>query len=868
MRIYLDPVGRAVRDDEFGLLFFLRHSCESGRETPMFAKRKIASLAATLWLATSPLANAQLLTARKIVSDVLVHVRTEVSGDVSISAWSRSAGRELIPVLPEIIHCQGGEKQDSVGPNGIVCSKALQRDGLALEGVVDLAPIARSLDPTTKVELWLGAPRLGFDSTSMPMTEEDGTATLWSRSIQFEAGSAPPAIRYRFGYRPDQLAGIYLPLVLLALALTLITAIMARAGLAALSRSAVLLGTIVWMGAAAQLDAGGPLRILLYENRFASLAALLVEFWPPLLCIALGVALGGKMRIGQPQNGKTGEVLRSQVVIPLLLTCAVGSLPSITTGDWPIAAIWLAAAPILLILRRAWIRGRARSRVVQMSGGELKERVSALAAKAGWRQVRLYISFSARSEVANAFALPGRSIFLTGPLVRSLSKREVDAVAAHELSHFRHSNRGVWAPLFLAMILCETPARDLLLFWPGGLFVAMLLPIAVFFVSLHGTRKREFAADAGAVALTGDPRAMISSLARIARNNGPMQMNAMAEWFSSHPTTPKRIRALAAAARLDPAEVENLCSSDDPGERYELPQEKDVAPIFTPAWQKVNAGIYGWVVIFSSCGAGLFVAWLLERSTRTRFGGYGVAQLLGGIALGCIVTKALAAASMSSNYARLRRRLEARLGFSGKLVGLAIDSEPRLYNGFRFSDAGLLRFNRGRLCYQSERIAIELNPADVVEVAMVAASPSTWMRQAPMVRFRQPESGSLQSFILHPVAWLPRQRRLLKSIERWRATGRSPESTPERTSISGFNPVAGQPFTNPTIAEMARGFLVPGCATLGAAILTRWNLRADWGYVGCALVVAACSHAFLYLPAMLYRAPALPTGQTAPVDAN
>ncbi|HUH61783.1 MAG TPA: hypothetical protein VLZ50_02250, partial [Terracidiphilus sp.] len=127
----------------------------------MSASRKIAALIVALWLATLSSGRSQSVAARKIVTDVLVRVRAETSGDVSVSAWSRNAGRELAPVLPEILHCPGSVKQDGAEPNRIVCSKALRRDGLALEAVVDPAPIARSLDPSTVVELWMDAPRLG-----------------------------------------------------------------------------------------------------------------------------------------------------------------------------------------------------------------------------------------------------------------------------------------------------------------------------------------------------------------------------------------------------------------------------------------------------------------------------------------------------------------------------------------------------------------------------------------------------------------------------------------------------------------------------------------------------------------------------------
>jgi hypothetical protein len=292
-----------------------------------------------------------------------------------------------------------------------------------------------------------------------------------------------------------------------------------------------------------------------------------------------------------------------------------------------------------------------------------------------------------------------------------------------------------------------------------------------------------------------------------------------------------------------------LLTADVPGERYDLPFEHG-SVIFSLAWQKANAGIYGWAVLFFASGSSLLVAWLVYQ-----FAGAGINPFLAGtvgIILGCALTKGLGAAVLSSNYSRLRRRLAARLGVNGQLIGLAVDSEPRAYSGFRFSDAGLLWFENGRLCYRSERTTIALNPEDVIEVAMVNASPSSWIRLQPMLRFRQSGSGKSQAIILHPVEWLPTQRRLLRSIEQWRTT-----PTPaEPTSIEGLQAVPGQPFQTPTIAGVARTFLIPGGLTLVAAIPACWARHADWWYVLYALIVTASAHIFMFLATMLYRPPA------------
>ena len=818
-----------------------------------------AALTGVLCLAALPVGRAQLVTMSKMDQGLYVQVHADADGEVSISVWSGSGGRGLLPVLPEVLHCPGGAKPDPDEPVKIRCAQALRRDGLALEGVVDLAPIARKLGPSEGIELWLNHPRMGFASLSTAMDERPERMRVIYAS-RFEAGSAPAVIHYQFGYRPDQLAGVYLPLVALALALTLLAAILSRMGAAGLSRSVVLLGTILWMGAAVQLQVDDLIHLLLYGSPLASFVALFLKCWPPLFCVAAGVAIGSRKQAARRPGNGFGEVLWGFAILPLVLTSVIGALPSMMDQNWIAAVPWLVAAPLFALLRRAWIRGRAGASVRQLSDGELKERVSALIAKAGRPTIKVFVSFSTRSQVAAAFTLPGKSIFLTAPLVRSLCKREVDAIVAHELAHFSHSSRGQWTALALAMVLFGTPVNGILLSLPGGLMMAMLVPLTVLFAALYQSRKREFAADASAAALTGDPRAMISSLARISRNNkSPLEMNSAAEWLSTHPATRKRIHALAAAARLAPSEVESLCSNDDPGDPYELPAEQAVGAIFTPAWQKMNAGVYGWTVLLGSSAAGLSVAWLLFRTA-----GAGPAQLLGGIAIGCLLTKAMAATVMSTNYARLRRRLEAKLGATGQIVGLAVDSEPRMYAGRRFSDVGLLWFAGGRLCYRSECTTIELNPADVVDVGMIAASPANWLRMVPLVRFRrpetgEPESGEIAAFILHPLNWLAANRRLFNSIERWRAT----QTSAEGTSISGFNRIPGQPFRRIRIVALAPSIGISIAAALIPAIAAVFLLPTGWWFVGYSLAITACAHIFAILPIMLYRPPSH-TAEPAP----
>jgi heat shock protein HtpX len=110
-------------------------------------------------------------------------------------------------------------------------------------------------------------------------------------------------------------------------------------------------------------------------------------------------------------------------------------------------------------------------------------------------------------------------LHLTQGLVDRLEPRELEAVIAHELSHLAHRDA-------IVMTVVGGPGAALLAggsalagrwIWPlqlGGLVAA-----AIGWVATLGTRAlsryREFAADAGAVALTGHPAVLASALMKV-----------------------------------------------------------------------------------------------------------------------------------------------------------------------------------------------------------------------------------------------------------------------------------------------------------------------------------------------------------------
>ena len=204
--------------------------------------------------------------------------------------------------------------------------------------------------------------------------------------------------------------------------------------------------------------------------------------------------------------------------------------------------------------------------------------VEKLAAKANIPVPGVYIL---PTESANAFAT-GRdpehaAVAVTKGIMDMLSTEELEGVIAHELSHIMNRDtltQAVAATIagaisFLAQILQYS-------MWFGGMgnsrddngpnpvaliATLVLAPMAATVIQLGISRTREFAADAGAAELTGNPRALASALKRLdaSARQLPMTGNPAYEplmimlavpkrmfsgLFSTHPATEQRVERL------------------------------------------------------------------------------------------------------------------------------------------------------------------------------------------------------------------------------------------------------------------------------------------------------------------------------------
>lgn len=211
--------------------------------------------------------------------------------------------------------------------------------------------------------------------------------------------------------------------------------------------------------------------------------------------------------------------------------------------------------------------------------------VSSLAATDNLPMPKLAI---VQSPAPNAFATGRGSnnsvVAVTTGLLGLVNENELEGVLSHELSHIKHRDMLIAS---IAATVAGAISYLALIGQFGGLYgssnnrnnnagyaaliAAVLAPLAASMVQMAISRNREYDADKGGALLCRKPLALASALEkieRVARSGvklnanpststlwiiNPFRRDSLAELFSTHPSTSKRIerlRAMATAERI------------------------------------------------------------------------------------------------------------------------------------------------------------------------------------------------------------------------------------------------------------------------------------------------------------------------------
>jgi heat shock protein HtpX len=207
--------------------------------------------------------------------------------------------------------------------------------------------------------------------------------------------------------------------------------------------------------------------------------------------------------------------------------------------------------------------------------------VRQLAMAAGMPMPKVYLI---ESDTPNAFAT-GRNpehaaVAATTGIMRILSREELMGVMAHELSHVQNRDiliSSIAATIAGAVTYLAQMAQWAAIFGAGRssddeggggfsmILMAILAPIAAMLIQMAISRSREYEADKGGAAISGNPLYLAGALRKLEMANQQIPMNAnpatahmfivnpltgggLMSLFSTHPPLEERVRRLESMA--------------------------------------------------------------------------------------------------------------------------------------------------------------------------------------------------------------------------------------------------------------------------------------------------------------------------------
>ncbi len=722
------------------------------------------------------------------------------------------------------------------------CDHVLTAGGWTVAGDLALQRLAESLAPSGEQLLFVTVqlPKSGFEEKSSQGLEptrfalEPDRAPFLMYSYPLGTTAPVPPLHLAYGYRNSDVlrqCGMSMGFLLLPLVLILW---MRRAALrdAAQDPAAAWFsyfktlqwcvnGTmLLWMVARTSFRQG--LQDLVAFRLPAAgwqpaIAHTLVVIVPPwlvyLVCLFLSYKVFVQFR-GKQWTRRQFMLERSLEVgaqfLPLMFFCC--GLNFVTSSPKWFVALLLGAYVSRVVCLRAKIKVSGVAPQA-LTTGELRDRVFELAKRAAVKIKQVFVLSAGRMQVANAYATGAQTVMFTDYLLQRLTKREVDAIAGHELTHLRHRHpkklglmiigvilfpsifRGAWG-LFMGLVSEVITAvsggdRDVLMQWyrwgprlGAWSQLDLLLLVAGFGAFYLLSRHFERIADEGSVKLVGDAEAMMTALLKVSRLNlTPIQWGKVTGSLLTHPTTLKRVEHLAKVGNVPAERVQQLLAlhaqeeqaqragcatpSTTPGatfgatsrsspdaEHYAVPSSAKSVVSTMGAITRANNN--QWLLVGANVLPPAIVAWIIHRlnlQAQTSFVAY-----VGGALL------ILAGYSLLGLHLGLRGRAELRKQFAAKfdaegiqirgrnavLAGFAPAAVLRVYLSSYDWDKGFVWLLQNRMVYLGDKIRFALSPEQVANIRIGESAPGWWNSERVYLDWRDAEHGREGTFSLYP----------------------------------------------------------------------------------------------------------------------
>lgn len=506
---------------------------------------------------------------------------------------------EFIEALQAALHCTLDSDPPASKRYGLriyaECVLPIQKSGLVVSAAINPGAVKRALDNygPFNIDLTITVPELGFSSVGKGgKIHSYGTETVHSlffRTTDRNIDELP----LEFGYNSN-----YVPALLTISALLLIAQIMlilfirrrslilagkdataAWFGYWRVHRWIVEGGWVIWIITLSTFGINSFIRYLTGSEQ--PVLNVLILFLPPVLVTFLSQFLARPLWAQvRGINWNKREMLVRGVwehvaaILPMaLLIVGIGSLFQ-ETGT---ALFWFAAA-VLAQPVAGWMHGRISGITPRpLHSGEFRDNTLSMAHRAGVKIKQILLMPAKHLQMGNAFAMQGHRIMVTDFLLERMTKQETDCVMAHEIGHvkMRHGLLLSWLGTLL-LFGAFNLIVGLLALWP--LFVAsdsvpmdgwfdeyLRFPLALLLTLLTRyflSRRFEHSADEFATLVTGAPEAMITALVKLTKMNlMPVSWGNLDEQLSTHPSTVRRVKAIADRHRIPANRLEALLAT-------------------------------------------------------------------------------------------------------------------------------------------------------------------------------------------------------------------------------------------------------------------------------------------------------------------
>lgn len=625
----------------------------------------------------------------------------------------------------------------------------LQRSGLVNQFQLDLNPLVtacRAIKLKT-LNVYLSHKPIRFsEAKGLELRQVSPYITAYQKEFNLEAPSGfIPPIQLRYGYRVWDILKALIPLVLLILlpigfvAWSLrktrqVTENLPRVG-AELQRLVewTMAGYwLIWLSLLDSVIDRNLISFLTGRPRNDTLMGVIALVGPPLLvelcCKLMTIPFVSRMRQIQASRREIITLAVVKSIVSFVTWVGIGfAINSLIMKKWLWAEIAIAGALVFWFIGQLVLNSLKRLKQVVLTPGDLRNRVFELATQAGVKVKEIFILSSPKEPLINAFAVAGGNVMLSEDLVSRLSRREVDAIVAHELGHLKHKH-----PIFLVTGLMLAVAVSIFI----GSFIKLSGPLAgaqgivrpvVLLVCFMGyfylSRRFEFTADAEAVELTKDPQAMITALKEITRHNlMPLEWNQFGEKLLTHPSTRKRAEAIAWKGGIPREHLQELLaeSTAEPDNRYELPEvfhaetNEPANLIFSSSLRKQKSRRVLWIQLGIIWGLPMLIGGIVtyrDLAWTSVFPIYLISLVVIPLFLGVALNRLAL-----SRYPHMARLLAQRFNTENKdwhtprgtFVGLSPSADRQIYDGDYSWDIGFVFLTEDRLIYVGERTRFAL----------------------------------------------------------------------------------------------------------------------------------------------------------------